>query len=104
MLTNKAHSPQYALWLLPFFCLIRLRWGWWVAYLAIDAVHVRRAVPLVLRDRPGNQYGMAYEALIIGVWGRAVMLVLLFVVMLRSDTALASADERAESQGVPAAA
>ena len=38
MLTNKAHSPQYALWLLPFFCLIRLRWGWWVGYLAIDAV------------------------------------------------------------------
>ena len=27
--------------------------------------------------------------MIIGVWGRAVMLALLFVVMLRSDTALA---------------
>ncbi|MCW3014050.1 MAG: hypothetical protein JWO02_1142, partial [Solirubrobacterales bacterium] len=38
MVTNKAHSPQYALWLLPFFCLIKVRWGWWLAYGAFDVL------------------------------------------------------------------
>jgi uncharacterized membrane protein len=102
MLTNKAHSPQYALWLLPFFCLVRLRWGWWVAYLAFDAVfyvglfrwYAEQAAPS----------GLPYQAVIIGVWGRAVMLALLFVVMLRSDSAIASEHERSDSERVPDAA
>jgi uncharacterized membrane protein len=90
MLTNKAHSPQYALWLLPFFCLIRVRWGWWLAYLVIDVLMYvglfRWYYALGQASLP--DYGRPYEALVIGVWGRAVMLVLLFVVFLRSDTAL----------------
>ena len=89
MLTNKAHSPQYALWLLPFFCLLRLRWGWWVAYMAIDLcmyVGLFRWYYDLSTDLP--DYGRPYAALMIGVWGRAVMLALLLVAFLRSDTAL----------------
>jgi uncharacterized membrane protein len=89
MLTNKAHSPQYALWLLPFFCLLRVRWGWWVAYMAIDMamyVGLFRWYYALGTDAP--DYGRPYEAVVIGVWGRAVMLALLFCLALRSDTAL----------------
>ncbi len=98
MLTNKAHSPQYALWLLPFFCLIRLRWGWWVAYLAFDAILYVGLFRWYFHQAEPS--GLPYQAVIIGVWGRAAMLALLFQVMLRADPALVSADERSDSEGV----
>ncbi len=88
MLLNKAHSPQYALWLLPFFVLIRLRWGWWVTYLALDSVFYVGLFRWFYRLSMGGDFGIEKQAVIIGVWGRAVMLVLLFVVFLRSETAL----------------
>ena len=36
LLWGKVHSPQYALWLLPFFVLVPLSIWWWVAYAAAD--------------------------------------------------------------------
>lgn len=87
MVTGKAHSPQYALWLLPFFCLVRLRWGWWVAYMAIDLCMYVGLFRWYYALGHGVDFGLAKQALVIGVWGRAVMLVLLFVVMLRSRPA-----------------
>jgi len=90
LLTNKAHSPQYALWLLPFFCLLRLRWGWWVTYLSLDAVLYVGLFRWFHELRTGTESALelAKQATIIGVWGRAVMLVLLFFVVLRVKTAL----------------
>jgi uncharacterized membrane protein len=105
MVTNKAHSPQYALWLLPFFCLIRLRWGWWTAYMAFDLLmYVGLFRWYYALGSPAPDYGLAYEALILGIWGRTVMLVLLVWVFLRADTALEPAEERASLplQPVPA--
>ncbi|MCU1587314.1 MAG: hypothetical protein JWN31_807, partial [Frankiales bacterium] len=64
MLTNKAHSPQYALWLLPFFCLIRLRWGWWASYLAFDAVMYVGLFRWYAAGVPAG--GLTYQAVIIG--------------------------------------
>src|SRR5581483_7900564 len=37
LVLNKVHSPQYVLWVLPFLALVRVRWGWWVAYWIFDA-------------------------------------------------------------------
>lgn len=94
MLTNKAHSPQYALWLLPFFCLMRLRWGWWAAYMLIDiAMYVGLFRWYYALSTPAPDYGTAYQALVIGVWGRAVMLLLLFGVFLRSAPAFEPEEE-----------
>lgn len=87
LLLNKVHSPQYALWLLPFFALIRLRWGWWVTYLALDATLYVGLFRWFYDLSQGRDFGLAKQALVIGVWGRAVMLALLFVVFLRSRTA-----------------
>ena len=91
VVTGKAHSPQYALWLLPFFCLVRLRWGWWVAYMAIDLCMYVGLFRWYYALGHGVDFGVAKQALVIGVWGRAVMLVLLFVVMLRSRPAFEEA-------------
>ncbi|MCU1593700.1 MAG: hypothetical protein JWO12_1092 [Frankiales bacterium] len=88
MLTNKAHSPQYALWLLPFFCLLRLRWGWWLGYMLLDLCLYVGLFRWYYDLSQGRDFGLAKQALVIGVWGRAVMLLLLVVVMLTSRTAL----------------
>jgi uncharacterized membrane protein len=105
MVTNKAHSPQYALWLLPFFCLIRLRWGWWTAYMVFDLLmYVGLFRWYYALGSPAPDYGLAYEALILGVWGRAAMLVLLVVVFLRADTALEPAPQRTSLSLEPVAA
>ena len=91
MVTNKAHSPQYALWLLPFFCLLRLRWGWWAAYMVLDLLmYVGLFRWYYALSSPAADYGRPYEALVLGVWGRAAMLLLLVVVFLRSRSALSS--------------
>jgi uncharacterized membrane protein len=87
MLTNKAHSPQYVLWLLPFFCLLRLRWGWWAAYMVFDTLMYVGVFRWYYALSLGHDFGLAKQALVLGVWGRAVMLVLLYVVFLRSDPA-----------------
>ncbi len=87
MVTGKAHSPQYALWLLPFFVLVRLRWGWWVAYMTIDLCMYVGIFRWYHALAQGQDFVLAKQALVIGVWGRVVMLVLLFVVLLRSQPA-----------------
>lgn len=38
MLFHKVHSPQYTLWILPFFVLLQIRWPVIVAYLLADFV------------------------------------------------------------------
>jgi uncharacterized membrane protein len=87
VVTGKAHSPQYALWLLPFFCLVRVRVGWWLAYMAVDVCMYVGLFRWYADLADGKDFGIAKQALVIGVWGRAVLLVLLFAVFLRSETA-----------------
>src|SRR5918999_5983371 len=36
LLWNKVHSPQYTLWLLPFFALLRVNVLWWLFYAVAD--------------------------------------------------------------------
>ena len=35
---GKVHSPQYAMWVLPFFALLRLPRTWWLVFVVSDAV------------------------------------------------------------------
>jgi uncharacterized membrane protein len=90
MVTGKAHSPQYALWLLPFFCLVRLRWGWFAAYMAVDALMYVGIFRWYYDLHRGLDFTLAKQALVIGVWGRVALLVLLFVVVLRAQPAFAT--------------
>jgi uncharacterized membrane protein len=95
LLLHKVHSPQYALWLLPFLVLLRVHWGWIVGYLAADLAmglgifrwyyHLNQGLPAGISD------GLAAQAVAVGVWGRAALLIALFWVFLHSPTTLAQA-------------
>ena len=103
MLWSKVHSPQYALWIVPFFCLLRLSTGWWVAYaladLAVYAGIFRWFYDFSLSG-DAEAWTPAKILLVSGVWLRAGLLLMLFFVFLRSESArpVAAATEPA-SQG-----
>ena len=87
MLLHKVHSPQYTLWLLPFFVLLAVPWRWVAAYLVADAVMgigIFRWFYTLESGAPAGIYeGLAAQAVAVGVWGRAALLVVLFVAFLR---------------------
>lgn len=91
MLWNKVHSPQYTLWLLPFFALIRVNVGWWVAYAIVDTVAyvgIFRWFYDYSYLNTGLASTTAKEAMVYAVWARAVLLGVLLVVFLRARSAL----------------
>ncbi len=90
LLLHKVHSPQYMLWLLPFFALVRVPWGWVAGYLLADlAIGIgifRWFYALKSGAGTGIAEGFAAQAVAVGVWGRAALLVVLFVLFLRLPT------------------
>lgn len=97
LLFNKVYSPQYVLWLLPFFVLLRIRWGWWVAYLAVDLLLYVGLFRWYYDITQGGDFGVAKQAAVLGVWGKAVLLALLYVVFLRSSSVVQDPSEDHES-------
>lgn len=89
LLFNKVHSPQFVLWLLPFFVLLRIRPGWILAYFLADAaigIGFFRWQYLIGSGAPTDAYNaLSPQFVLIGVWGRAALLVALFVVFLRAE-------------------
>ena len=83
------HSPQFVLWLLPFFVLLRIRAGWILAYFVADAaigIGFFRWQYLISSGAPSGSYdALSPQLVLIGVWGRAALLIALFVVFLRSQ-------------------
>ncbi|MCE7001023.1 hypothetical protein LZG04_40325 [Saccharothrix sp. S26] len=96
LLLHKVHSPQYTLWLVPMFVLLRVNWGWVVAYFAADlamGVGIFRWYYAIEFGRPSGIYdGFAAQAVVIGVWGRAALLVALFLVFLKSEVTFGDLD------------
>lgn len=85
---NKVHSPQFTLWLLPFFVLLRIPVGWIVAYFVADAamgIGFFRWMYLLGAGAPAGVYdAISPQLVLIGVWGRAGLLLALFVAFLRA--------------------
>ncbi len=80
---SKVHSPQYALWLLPWFALLGVRLRWWVLFVAANLV-LYVAIFGVSVDSPS-----ARDAIVTGsVWVRTVLFALLAGVFLGSSSAL----------------
>jgi uncharacterized membrane protein len=91
VLFGKVFSPQYALWIVPFLVLIRVRWGWVVAFFAVDLVLYfglfRWYFDVTYRQ---IDFALAKQALIVGVWGRAVVVGLLMFAFLAARPAFTS--------------
>ncbi len=96
LLLHKVHSPQYTLWLVPMFVLLRIKWGWILAYFVADlamGIGIFRWYYEIFYGKHGGIYdGLAAQAVMVGVWGRAVLLVGLFYAFL---TAGSTVDEPA---------
>ncbi|MFL6143868.1 MAG: glycosyltransferase family 87 protein [Labedaea sp.] len=94
LLLHKVHSPQYTLWLVPMFVLLRIRWGWILAYFVADLAMgigiFRWYYEIVWGKHSGIFDGLAAQAVMVGVWGRAALLAALFFVFL---TARSTVDE-----------
>jgi uncharacterized membrane protein len=88
LLWNKVHSPQYALWILPFFVLLNVNWWWWVAYALADLM-IYVGIFRWFYDfvYGGLDFTWAKRVLILGVWARAILLLALFVVFLLARVA-----------------
>ncbi|MGH3880062.1 MAG: glycosyltransferase family 87 protein [Actinophytocola sp.] len=90
LLLHKVHSPQYTLWLVPMFVLLRVRWGWIVAYLLADlamGIGIFRWYFEIFYGKHGGIYdGLAAQAVMVGVWGRAALLIGLFYAFLAADS------------------
>ncbi len=90
LLLHKVHSPQYTLWLIPMFVLLRIRWGWIVAYLAADlamGIGIFRWYYEIYGGGQGDIYeGLAAQSVMVGVWGRAALLIGLFFAFLTART------------------
>jgi uncharacterized membrane protein len=87
LLLHKVHSPQYTLWLLPFLVLLRVPWGVVAGYLVADVAMGVGIFRWFYALKSGGGFGIyegfAAQAVAIGVWGRAALLVVLFVLFLR---------------------
>lgn len=89
LLWNKVHSPQYVLWLLPFFAMLRLRWWWYATTMAI-AVAAYVSV-FMLGTFSLRALQLAVPAV---VYGRAAFLAVLAVAVMGAPLALARTEVR----------
>jgi len=86
LLTAKVFSPQYALWLLPFFALLRMPWWSYVAFAVTDAA-VWFAVSsyfLAVQYHVGDG-AIRLDILEGAVWARYAVLLMLLVLSRRAD-------------------
>jgi len=90
LLLHKVHSPQYTLWLVPMFVLLRIKWGWILAYFVADlamGIGIFRWYYEIFYGKHGGIYdGLAAQAVMVGVWGRAFLLVGLFYAFLTTSS------------------
>lgn len=83
LLLHKVHSPQYTLWLVPFLVLLRVPWTLVGLYLVADLVMGIGVFRYFAAINTGD-YRFEEEIVEVGVWGRAILLVVLFAVFARA--------------------
>ncbi|MGB3371890.1 MAG: hypothetical protein WBA81_14815 [Rhodococcus sp. (in: high G+C Gram-positive bacteria)] len=84
LLLHKVHSPQYTLWLIPFFVLLRVPWALVVAYLVADLSMGIGVFKYFAALAQGTDAGTEKLFVEVGVWGRALLLVVAFFVFARA--------------------
>ena len=87
LLLNKVSSPQYTLWLLPFLVLLRVHWGWWAAFTVADVLVYVGVFRWFHALVSGTDPSLPAAVLETGVWGKCLLLLALFPVLLRAESA-----------------
>lgn len=85
MLFHKVHSPQYTLWILPFFVLLRTRWPVIVGYLIADVIldlTIFRLFAIYTSKSPMQWW--VITGVNVGVWVHAALLLYLIVAFVRA--------------------
>jgi len=85
LLFNKVHSPQYILWLLPFFVLLDIRIRWVLAYYVADLLAFIGWYRWNFYAASGNaeRADIAMTVLTVGIAVRIVLLVIFMVILPR---------------------
>ncbi|MGB3698755.1 MAG: GNAT family N-acetyltransferase [Gordonia sp. (in: high G+C Gram-positive bacteria)] len=83
MLFHKVHSPQYTLWILPFFVLLRVRWWLIALYLVADSV-LDLTIFHLLMNYSATTRAWVLAGVNFGVWAHAVVLAVLIVVFVNA--------------------
>ena len=80
LLGNKVHSPQYALWLLPWFSLVLVRFRWYVALVVMNLVLYAAIFGV-------SVYSIAARDTIVfwSVWARVALMAGLVVAFVRAE-------------------
>lgn len=98
LLVAKVHSPQYALWLVPLFVLVRIRVGWYVLFVAGNVILY------VVIFAVSTWSIHARDVLVTwSVWGRAATFLLLVIVFLRAPPALPRVPDPGENDALTVA-
>lgn len=92
LLVAKVHSPQYALWLVPLFVLVRIRFGWYALFVAGN-------VFLYLAIFAVSTWSIHARNVLVtwSVWGRTATFLLLVIVFLRAPPGLSRAPDSRET-------
>jgi hypothetical protein len=90
LLLHKVHSPQYTLWLVPMLVLLRVHIGWSIAYYIADiamGIGIFKWYHAIDVGKATTIYdGFSAQAVMIGVWGRAALLIGLFFAFLTAKS------------------
>ena len=92
LLVAKVHSPQYALWLVPLFVLVRIGFGWYLLFVAGN-VFLYVAIFAV------STWSIHARDVLVtwSVWGRTATFVALVIVFLRAPPALSRVRDPGEN-------
>lgn len=83
MLFHKVHSPQYTLWLLPFFIMLRIWWPIIVAYLVTDVILDISIFPLLGLTTVGPEW-WPKVGVVTSVWVHMALLAVLIFSFVRA--------------------
>ncbi len=84
LLFHKVHSPQYTLWILPFFVLLEVPWAAVGAYLLADLALGIGVFRYFYALGSGAAADLDERLVQFGVWGRAILLVFFFFAFARA--------------------
>jgi uncharacterized membrane protein len=83
LLVGKVHSPQFALWLLPFFVLVHIRLGWYVLFVAGNLVMYASIFGVSVWSTRARDVLVTWS-----VWGRAATFLILVIAAARASPAV----------------